>query len=362
MRIFSKNVARARSAWSGKAATVPSRRQGVREADPVRGCSRRYGHSDDPADGLVDGEQRPHLLHDAWGRRRATGCPRHGPVLWWPMTVRSPAQGIGAGQVSAGYSSTSSRSVTRQNTSGDSSRVFCRGARYSMTRTVTGGRLSCGAAQPARYVPSGRTFTGLRANDAEARHRMRAPVAEGAGRDQDRTGGPPGWHARQKQPAGPWQRLLSVGGGRSRRPAGCRSDSAPRPTGPAGRAVGTGSSRPKNAAFFCPARRHCPVHRDHPQPAHHTPGAPSAPVGPATCSNSIAGSAPSPAPRQREMFGSHHWRPCPASTRSPGASFGHQVRAPLLAVQPSASLAITCPYPVPAGTANASTKYTISRV
>jgi hypothetical protein len=25
-------------------------------------------------------------------------------------------------------------------------------------------------------------------------------------------------------------------------------------------------------------------------------------------------------------------------------------------------LAITCPYPVPAGTANASTKYTISRV
>jgi hypothetical protein len=40
----------------------------VREADLVRGDARRvHGDPGEPADGLVDGEQRPHLLHDALG-------------------------------------------------------------------------------------------------------------------------------------------------------------------------------------------------------------------------------------------------------------------------------------------------------
>src|SRR5712692_11015022 len=68
-RIFSRNVASARSRWSGG----ESRRdgagrggEGVREADPAGGdpggvCA----GADQLADGLVDGEQRPHLLGDA---------------------------------------------------------------------------------------------------------------------------------------------------------------------------------------------------------------------------------------------------------------------------------------------------------
>ena len=102
-------------------------------------------------------------------------------------------------------------------------------------------------------------------------------------------------------------------------------------------------------------------------PQQKTPGAPSAATGPATCSNSIrSGSAPSfPRPRDREeMFGSHHCRPCPASTRMPGASFPASRSAPRCWLySPSASLAITCPYPQfrPRNSHKASTKYAISR-
>jgi hypothetical protein len=52
---------------------------------------------------------------------------------------------------------------------------------YSMTRRVTGGPSFCrGGFSSARYMPSARTCTGLRANDAEARHRRCAPVARKA--------------------------------------------------------------------------------------------------------------------------------------------------------------------------------------
>ena len=59
MRIFSKNVARARSACSGGKSRDGIRRggQGVREADLFRGYAGGvHGYADDPADGLVDGE------------------------------------------------------------------------------------------------------------------------------------------------------------------------------------------------------------------------------------------------------------------------------------------------------------------
>src|SRR6266480_7655647 len=67
-RIFSRNVASARSACSGGKSRDGVRRggQGMREADRVRGDAR--GGRPDPgdlADRLVDGEQRPHLLFDA---------------------------------------------------------------------------------------------------------------------------------------------------------------------------------------------------------------------------------------------------------------------------------------------------------
>ncbi|HEV3260611.1 MAG TPA: hypothetical protein VG013_27395, partial [Gemmataceae bacterium] len=40
----------------------------MREADLVREEARRvHGDPGEPADGLVDGEQRPHLLRDALG-------------------------------------------------------------------------------------------------------------------------------------------------------------------------------------------------------------------------------------------------------------------------------------------------------
>src|SRR5216684_1622767 len=70
MRVFSRNAASARSSWSGGESRDRIGRggQGVREADPVRGDAHgvRAG-ADELADGLVDGEQRPHLLGDALG-------------------------------------------------------------------------------------------------------------------------------------------------------------------------------------------------------------------------------------------------------------------------------------------------------
>src|SRR2546430_995124 len=79
-RIFSKNVASARSSWSGGESRDRIGRggQGMREADPFR----RDAHGispgpDELADGLVDGEQRPHLLGDALG---VLG-PQHGLAL-----------------------------------------------------------------------------------------------------------------------------------------------------------------------------------------------------------------------------------------------------------------------------------------
>ena len=102
-------------------------------------------------------------------------------------------------------------------------------------------------------------------------------------------------------------------------------------------------------------------------PQQNTPGAPSAPAGPATCPDNIrTGPAPSlPRPRDsEEMFGSHHWRPPPASTRPPGARRPASKSAPRRwQYSPSVSLAITCPYPQfrPRNSHNASTKYTISR-
>src|SRR5690349_12615232 len=64
-RIFSKNVANARSACSGGKSRYGVRRgsQGMREADRARRDAR--GGRPDPGDlagRLVDGEQRPHLL------------------------------------------------------------------------------------------------------------------------------------------------------------------------------------------------------------------------------------------------------------------------------------------------------------
>src|SRR6266568_6117032 len=67
-RTLSRNVASARSACSGGKSRDGIRRggQGMREADLIRGDA-RSGRPDpgDLADGLVDGEQRPHLLLDA---------------------------------------------------------------------------------------------------------------------------------------------------------------------------------------------------------------------------------------------------------------------------------------------------------
>jgi hypothetical protein len=127
--------------------------------------------------------------------------------------------------------------------------------------------------------------------------------------------------------------------------------------------------RPKNAAFFGLSGTSVtdPSMETTRSPQQNTPGAPSAPVGPATCSNNIrTGSAPSlPRPRDsEEMFGSHHWRPPPASTRPPGARRPASRSAPRRwQYSPSVSLAITCPYPQfrPRNSHNASTKYTISR-
>jgi len=160
--------------------------QGVREADLVRGDARRVrGDPGEPADGLVDGEQRPHLLHDALGVAGAQDglALAHVGLVVADDCLAAQRKGYAQARSSAGYSSTSSRSVTRQNTSEvcspPSSAVVC--TVYSMTQTVTGGpSFFRGGFSSARYVPSARTCTGLRVNDAEARHRRCAPVARTA--------------------------------------------------------------------------------------------------------------------------------------------------------------------------------------
>ena len=127
--------------------------------------------------------------------------------------------------------------------------------------------------------------------------------------------------------------------------------------------------RPKNAAFFSLSGTSVvdPSIEATRSPQQNTPGAPSAPVGPATCSNSIrTGSEPSfPRPRDsEEMFGCLHRLPCPASTQPSGSSWPASRSAPRRwQYRPSASFSITCPYPQfrPRNSHSASTKYTISR-
>ena len=66
----------------------------------------------------------------------------------------------------------------------------------------------------------------------------------------------------------------------------------------------------------------------------------------------------------RKGFGSHHSRPCPASTRIPVAGRPSSRSAPSRReYSPSASFSITCPYPQfrPRNSHRASTKYTTSR-
>ena len=76
MRIFSRNVARTRSSWSGgKAAMVcVGAARACGKLILAGGNARRvHGDAYDPADCLVDGERRPHFLHHALGVLR----PQH---------------------------------------------------------------------------------------------------------------------------------------------------------------------------------------------------------------------------------------------------------------------------------------------
>ena len=66
-------------------------------------------------------------------------------------------------------------------------------------------------------------------------------------------------------------------------------------------------------------------------PQQNTPGVPSSPIGPATCSNrNRTGAGPSlPRPRDsEEIFGGFHRRPPPASTQPPGSSSCPASRSP----------------------------------
>lgn len=127
--------------------------------------------------------------------------------------------------------------------------------------------------------------------------------------------------------------------------------------------------RPKNAAFFGLSGTSVtdPSMETTRSPQQNTPGAPSAPVGPATCSNNIrTGSAPSlPRPRDsEEMFGSHHWRAAPRiHPPSRRQAPGQQVRPPPLAIQAVGQLGHHLPVPAvrSRNSHNASAKYTISR-
>ena len=227
-----------------------------------------------------------------------------------------------------------------------------------MTRTViTRPSLLRGGFSSARYVPSGRAFTGLSAKLAEARHRMCAPVARKArARDQDRN-----FRSASTSIPGPKQCRRSRASGCSAVRYGptAAPSRLPVPDSAAAthRTCGNAPSRdwfdgrPKNATFLPLSGTSVvdPSIDTTRSPQQKTPGAPSAPVGPATCSNSIrTGSGPSlPRPRDsEEMFGCRHRRPCPASTQPPGSSTPASRSAPRRWwYRLSASLAITCPYP-----------------
>jgi len=227
--------------------------------------------------------------------------------------------------------------VTRQNTSEDDSvpasfPVVAVCTVYSMTRTVTGGPSPLRAGlSSARYVPSARTLTGFRAKLADARHRMCAPVARTSRASvcdrkfRSASTSMPGPKDGSRSTA----RVCSpVVYGPNAAPV-----SAPVPDSAAAthRTCGNAPSRvalegrPKNASFSGVAGRSVtdPSTEITRSPQQDTPAAPSAPAGPATCSNSIrSGSAPSfPRARDREeMFGGRHRRPSPASTQPSGSS------------------------------------------
>ena len=255
--------------------------------------------------------------------------------------------------------------MTRQNTSEDSSPAPSSGTVctvYSMTRTVIAGpSLLRGGFSSARYVPSGRTFTGRKAKAAEARHKMCAPVARKArARDQDKN-----FRSASTSIPGPRHPSRS-------RASGCSADRygpmaapsrlpVPDSAATTHRTCGNAPSRdwfdgrPKNATFLPLSGTSVvdPSIDTTRSPQQKTPGAPSAPVGPATCSNSIrTGSGPSlPRPRDsEEMFGCRHRRPCPASTQPPGSSYPRQqVRPAPLVVQAVGQLGHHLPVPaVPA--------------
>ena len=203
---------------------------------------------------------------------------------------------------------------------------------YSMTRTVTGGpSLLRGGSSSARYVPSGRTFTGRSAKEAEARHKMCAPVARKArARDQDRnfrsasTTMPGPKHPSRSRASGCSAARYGPIAAPSRLPV---PDSAAATHRTCGNAPSRDwfDGRPKCSAFSALSGTSVvvPSMDATRSPQQNTRDAPSAPVGPAACSNSIrTGSAPSfPRPRDsEEMFGCFHRRPSPASTQPPRSS------------------------------------------
>ena len=212
------------------------------------------------------------------------------------------------------------------------------------------------------------------AKAAEARHKMCAPVARKArARDQDKnfrsasTSIPGPRHPSRSRASG-----CSAAGIGPRPPrAGSRSPTRPPPpTGPAGtRPPGTGSTaaRRTRRSCRCPARPSWTRHRHDPQPAaedtrcpvrarrprhlleqhpHRVRAELAAPAG-QRGDVRLPPSPPAPRPPSR---------PGPATPASRSAPRRWWYR-------PSASLAITCPYPQfrPRNSHSASTKYTISR-
>ena len=115
--------------------------------------------------------------------------------------------------------------------------------------------------------------------------------------------------------------------------------------------------------------RHRPVHRDDPQPAAEHPRRPVRPRRPRHLLEQHPHRVRARASRgprdSEEMFGCLHRRPCPGIRPSrPASSCPASRSAPRRWwYRPSASLAITCPYPQfrPRNSHSASTKYTISR-
>ena len=295
--------------------------------------------ADQGVDGLVDREQRPHLLGDALGVFAAQHrlARAHVGLVVSDHRLAAPAHRVGAGQVQRRVGLDVEQVGDQANTSEESSSsaVGSGAGVHGVLDDPHGDRRPVGL---ATRVQQGQVAAVGQHGDGGQPERRRGPPQDVRPGGQHVAGQGVG----QKVAVGQHQHPRAERGqqvaGQGLLADACRRRSWPRPaprcptrprqpTGPAGTPRPGWHSRAGRSARRFPssrARRWWSRPSTPPAARSRTPRPrPSAPTGPATWSNSMcSGSAPSRvrARASEEMFGGRHRRPAPASTQPSGSS------------------------------------------